>query len=113
MRTSPLPYSHSCVLEAPDDVVVDGTFASQVKRVMRSINFANFQVEWLISKCHSFAFLSSSEVARLEFNGNVVLVVQPHGNVPFHWKWCKRSLKNTGFKKRPAQMYCVANVPEA
>ncbi len=98
---------------APDDVVVDCTFASHVKRVMRSINFANFQIEWLICKCYSLAFLSCSKVARFEVCGNVVLVVQPHGNVPFHWKWCKGSLKNTGFKKCPAQMYCVANVPEA
>ncbi len=83
---------------APDDVVVDCTFASQMKRVMRSINFANFQVEWLVRKCHSFAFLRGSEVARFELWRNVVLVVKPHGKVPFRRKRCKWSLKISRFK---------------
>jgi hypothetical protein len=67
------PFSSS--INAPDYVVIDVAFASQVQRVMWGVDFAHFNVQWLISKCHSFGFLSSREVARLEVGRNVVFVI--------------------------------------
>lgn len=90
-------HANNSNFQIPDDVVVYGAFASQVKRVMRSFHFPNFQVEWLIGECHSFAISSSSEVARFVACWNIVLVIKSHGNVPILWKRRKWSLH--AFKK--------------
>jgi hypothetical protein len=42
-----------------------------MQRVMWGVNFAHFQIEWLMGKCHSFGFSGRSEVARLKVCWNV------------------------------------------